>query len=407
MKTKKGITIVEVVISFTIALILIMSLYMIVYWGTNINTINNKIIRINNAMTFIQQDMLNNTPLYFELQSNGSIKPKPNINDIIRTRLQQFKLNDPIITNVTLVSFQRERINNSLQQFDNIYRVRIEIEWIHKGQNRRYQTDFLISDYSLKKISSSQDPVSTSLRINLPNNYYSPVIRETYVDGIPGVNLDTPSSPGTTSDLGTPSEPGTPSDPGGGFGGGGCFEKGTLIPVCKNGKILTKNIEDINEQDFVVSFHNNQIMPIKVEKLHAHEGEFQIVQIQTKSGLTFRATHNHPAIVNNCLRKFGKLQIGDYITILKDNQIITDQISNISTQIIKGKVYSIEIESNEKYCYNHFIGNNDAFMLVNCGMMKISKVLANLCVSTLSLITSIAIGTVVKTYGLPGGSQTK
>ncbi len=176
MTLRKGITIVEVIISFTIAIILIMALYMIVYWGTDVNTINNKITRINNIMTFIQQDILNNTPLYFELQ-DGHMLPKDNINNIIQTRLEQFKLNDPIIRNIRLLDFKVEKKPGIGQgNFENIYRATIEVEWEHKGNIKKYKTDFLISSYSLKKITSGQPINDTDLSVNLPDNYYAPIM---------------------------------------------------------------------------------------------------------------------------------------------------------------------------------------------------------------------------------------
>ena len=40
LKTKNGLTIIEVVISFSIAMVLLLSMLIVVYWGSNISTVN-------------------------------------------------------------------------------------------------------------------------------------------------------------------------------------------------------------------------------------------------------------------------------------------------------------------------------------------------------------------------------
>jgi len=72
-KSYKGMTIVEVVISFTVALILIMTLYSIVYWGsTSFSDINQKLIDISNASIFIQTELTRNSGKYFYLEQIGA-----------------------------------------------------------------------------------------------------------------------------------------------------------------------------------------------------------------------------------------------------------------------------------------------------------------------------------------------
>lgn len=378
MTLRKGITIVEVIISFTIAIILIMALYMIVYWGTDVNTINNKITKINNVMTFIQQDMLNNTPLYFELLQDSSMTYKTNINNIIQTRLEQFKLNDPIIRNIKLLNFQRERKPGIIAgNFENIYRVTIEVEWEHKGNIKKYKTDFLISSYSLKKITSGQPINDTDLSVNLPDNYYAPIMTAlvTPPPPPPPPPTQTTTTQQTTTQQTTTQQTTTitQGSSGGGGGGGGCFEKGTLILTYEEGKIVPKKIEEIQPNDFILSFDNKQLLALKVEKLHEHDGIFEIIQIQTESGRIFRATSNHPAIINGKIKKFEHLQIGDTLTLFHNNTIIQEKITAKSIDEKNCKVYAIELQENKYFCFNHFIGNQDTYMLVHCGYMKQSK----------------------------------
>lgn len=370
MKISKGLTIVEIIISFTIAIILIMALYMIVYWGTNVNTINNKIVRVNNIMNFVQQDLLRNTPLYFELQQDGTMRPKDNINN--QARLQQFNLNDSIIRNVRLISLQplKKPDNND---FKNIYVAEIEVEWEHKGTIKRYKDFFLISSYSLKRITAGQNPNENNLSVNLPDNYYWPVMTAVVTPPPPpppASTIGTDSSPTsalTSTPTTAPSTTPTPT-------GTGCLEKGTLILVYDKDKVIPKKIEEIKENDHVLSYHRNQFLFLKVEKLHQHEGDFNVVQIKTESGVTFRATSNHPIIIDGKIKKFEQLQIGDLITILKDKQVIHEKICQISKETIKGNVYSIEIEENKYFCLNHFMGSENTFLLIHCGFVKPPKI---------------------------------
>lgn len=66
---KNGMTIIEVVISFTIALILVMALYSIVYWGsTGFSDLNQKLIDIANSSIFIKTELTQNAGKYLYLE---------------------------------------------------------------------------------------------------------------------------------------------------------------------------------------------------------------------------------------------------------------------------------------------------------------------------------------------------
>lgn len=158
----------------------------------------------------------------------------------------------------------------------------------------------------------------------------------------------------------------------------GCFEKGTLILVHEEGKIVPKKIEQIQPNDFILSFNNKQLLTLKAEKLHEHEGIFKIIQIQTKSGITFRATPNHLTIINGKIKKFEHLQPGDTLTLFRNNDVIQEEIISTSIEVKNCKVYAIELQENQYYCFNHFIGNQDTYMLVHCGYIKQPKELISL-----------------------------
>ncbi|MCS7244466.1 MAG: hypothetical protein RMJ36_07030, partial [Candidatus Calescibacterium sp.] len=159
----------------------VMSMYMIVYWGSDVKVANDKIMIVNNVMTFIQQDMINNSPLYFEVDNQGRMRQRTgiDINEIIRNRLRSFyylRERDYVIRDVKFIGLDLVDKPNEVGltggNFDNIYRVRIEVEWIHKGRINKYRTDFLISSYNFKKITVNQRLNENDLKVNLPNSCF-------------------------------------------------------------------------------------------------------------------------------------------------------------------------------------------------------------------------------------------
>ncbi len=179
IERRLGITIVEVIISFSIALILIMALYMIVYWGTNYNPVNEKIMSINNILTYIQADMVNNTTRYFDYDSNtGRMFPKGNIDSIIMARLQEGRYRLDFIKSIKVASFENE-IKPTGGRFDNIYRVTIIVEWQHKNQIKKYDAQIIVSSYDYKKIMANQRPNETTLTLRLPQTFVNTIYQTT------------------------------------------------------------------------------------------------------------------------------------------------------------------------------------------------------------------------------------
>jgi len=150
-KSYKGMTIVEVVISFTVALILIMALYSIVYWGsTSFSDINQKLIDISNASVFIQTELTRNTGKYFYLEPiagrEGEFDLKMNAN----TPAEIFNLVNALGYNrykkiKEIRISQPERINNT-----NLYKVEVELMYEHKNLKRTNRIEIYLAANSFK-----------------------------------------------------------------------------------------------------------------------------------------------------------------------------------------------------------------------------------------------------------------
>jgi len=150
-KSYKGMTMVEVVISFTVALILIMALYSIVYWGsTSFSDINQKLIDISNASIFIQTELTRNSGKYFYLEPiagrEGQFDLKMNVNtpteifNLVNTlgynrynKIREIRISQP------------ERINNT-----NLYKVEVELMYEHKNLRRTNRIEIYLTANSFK-----------------------------------------------------------------------------------------------------------------------------------------------------------------------------------------------------------------------------------------------------------------
>ncbi len=150
-RNKRGMTIIEVVISFTIALILIMALYSIVYWGsTGFSDLNQKLIDVGNASIYIKTELTQNAGKYFYLEPvpglGGQYLLKMNTNtpnkifDLINTKgynrynkIRTIRIREP------------QRVNNT-----NLYKVEVEIEYEHKNLIRTNRFDVYLAANSFK-----------------------------------------------------------------------------------------------------------------------------------------------------------------------------------------------------------------------------------------------------------------
>ncbi|MCX7871344.1 MAG: prepilin-type N-terminal cleavage/methylation domain-containing protein, partial [bacterium] len=151
VKRKNGMTIIEVVISFTIALILIMALYSIVYWGSiGFSDLNQKLIDIGNASIFIKTELTQNAGKYFYLEpiagSEGQyiLKMKANTPNEIFNLINQNGYNR--YNKIRTIRIKEpDRMNNT-----NLYKVEVEIEYEHKNIIRKNAFEIYLTANSFK-----------------------------------------------------------------------------------------------------------------------------------------------------------------------------------------------------------------------------------------------------------------
>lgn len=143
----------------------------IVYWGSNFNTVNEKIMEVNNVLTFIQSDMLKNMTLYFDYDQNtGNIYPRSNIDVIIQDRIRNKGYKIRFVESINVISFEKEQKPGG-GTFENLYRVGIRVRWKHKNYSKNYDVEILLSSYDYKKIISGQNLGAVSLSLNIPSTH--------------------------------------------------------------------------------------------------------------------------------------------------------------------------------------------------------------------------------------------
>ena len=358
-KEKNGMTIIEVVISFTIALILIMALYSIVYWGsTGFSDLNQKLIDIGNASIFIKTELTQNAGKYFYLEpiagSEGQyiLKMKANTPNEIFDLINQNGYNryNKIIT---IRIKDPQRMNNT-----NLYKVEVEIEYEHKNIIRKNAFEIYLTANSFKVAPIGFNAIES---INV---------------GTFTVVRPTTTAPTTTTALTTTTAPTTTTTTtSGGGGDGGCFELSSLILVKDYNNYKLKRIGDVKIGDIVLTIdpvENYKLKEIEVEKIHMHdEEEYEILEIITE-GSKLRLTPNHPLIIdeNNTIKKAGKLEIGDKVLVYKNGNYTWQEIKEIKKEIIKDKVMTIELKDN----INTFLVSSEenSFILAHSGYIHIN-----------------------------------
>lgn len=159
---KKGLTVVEVAISFTVALTLLLSLYAIVYWGTRVSNINKYYIDANNILIFLVNEIQNRPYLYIVFDpSTNSFKYKQDAKDILlgKLKLYNYKINGKEDFDIELHKIRKNPTINTL--------VIIEISLLWKYQNKNQNTNitFITSTFEIRDLINSRDPI-----IPLPPN---------------------------------------------------------------------------------------------------------------------------------------------------------------------------------------------------------------------------------------------
>jgi hypothetical protein len=157
IKNKKGLTIIEVFISFSIAIILLLSILIVVYWGSNISTINQKFIDISNIINFISYELQNNTAKYFYINilNNELTLRTDAINTLEQTiKSYNYKIGNSYDYHIDSINYSKYSNSNTL------YEVRVNLSYIHKGTRRITEISTIVS--------------TTNLEIRAINNNFPP-----------------------------------------------------------------------------------------------------------------------------------------------------------------------------------------------------------------------------------------
>ncbi len=146
-KLMKGLTIIEVLISFSVALILLLSMLAIVYWGSNISTINQKFIDISNILNFISYEIQNNTAKYFYIDSinNQLVLRNDAISNLEQTlKTYNYKIGNSYDYSISSINYSKYANSNTL------YEVRVKLSYTHKGTNRVNEISCIVSTTNLE-----------------------------------------------------------------------------------------------------------------------------------------------------------------------------------------------------------------------------------------------------------------
>jgi len=186
IKTKKGLTIVEVFISFSISIILLLSILIVVYWGSNISTINQKFIDISNILNFISYELQNNTAKYFYINNlNNELTLRTDaINTLEQTiKSYNYKIDNSYDYHIDSINYSKYSNSNTL------YEVRVKLSYIHKGTRRITEISTLIS--------------TTNLEIRAINNNFPPNdINPTDITRVSPTSASTTSSTSASTNSG-------------------------------------------------------------------------------------------------------------------------------------------------------------------------------------------------------------
>lgn len=157
---KKGLTIIEVTISFSIAIISIIALYIIVYWGSKVSYINSYYIDANNVMNFIANEIQNNPDLYIQLNSqNNNLEVTSDAEAKIKGKLNLYKysINGEDNYNIYL---QISKLPNNIR-LDKLIQLNIILEFYYQNKkNAKIIRNVIFSRYQIEG----------KAEINVPNN---------------------------------------------------------------------------------------------------------------------------------------------------------------------------------------------------------------------------------------------
>lgn len=151
-KKPKGLTIIELMISFSVAFILIISLYAIVYWGLKVSDINQYYIEVNNILIFLSNEIQNNPNLYIEYnQTNFSFTHNAKEQLLSKLYLYNYKIKNEENYDIILGKI-RKLPDQNLQR---ILEIEVSVIWYYKGKKYTTTTSLLIPVYTLENATNN------------------------------------------------------------------------------------------------------------------------------------------------------------------------------------------------------------------------------------------------------------
>ncbi|MCS7164770.1 MAG: hypothetical protein RMJ51_00585 [Candidatus Calescibacterium sp.] len=144
----KGLTLVEIIISFSIALILISSMYLIIYSNLKVSETNQYYIDANNILTFLSREIQNNPSIYIEYNPNENAFSYKEEKDVIikmlkgKLRMYRYTINGSSNYNISL----SEEIKIIM---DNVVQVDITLSWTVNNKTYRTKSSVIISTFEI------------------------------------------------------------------------------------------------------------------------------------------------------------------------------------------------------------------------------------------------------------------
>ncbi|MCX7758861.1 MAG: hypothetical protein N2169_04545 [bacterium] len=143
---KKGLTVIEVLISFSVALILVMSLYAIIYGNLKIKDINQYYIDVNNIIVFLSTEIQNNPSLYIEYNSSNntfSYTTQANEKLMGKLSLYNYTIGGKKDFNIELQPIK------SIPNIQNVLEVGISVIWKFERKTHNTKSTIILSTYEI------------------------------------------------------------------------------------------------------------------------------------------------------------------------------------------------------------------------------------------------------------------
>ena len=152
-----------------------------------------------------------------------------------------------------------------------------------------------------------------------------------------------------------------------------CFVSGTKILLDLNG--TTKNIEEIQENDIVVSYNvlTNNFYNVKVKKLVVNKNSLKMAKVYFDNGLTLEMTEYHPLFTKNGFHSLTNHK--GYDTLMVNDEVKTiggwSKIVKIDQYQLEKPIitYNLDIinldevsddDTNDTFIANGFVAHNAA-----------------------------------------------